>query len=724
MRALTQHSTGDLPAPAQAGASIAQRAEREWIPANDVAELLAVNESTIRRRCYAGEWESRYATAQGGGRRLEVALGSLAAELQEQYRAVHPAPAVLPAGEEREGWRDPETGLTAAESWAWAREVDRAAAAARLAVLTSWRQFAALHVELGRTEMTLQFLDTRRSAHPEANGLTRSTVYRWDRAYRDCGIVGLLPGYATGERGQDVPGEFSDLVSRYYLDRNGRKLTVCYEIAKHEIARLHPELLDKIPSLATVRRHIPRRWTPTQIGAARLGEDWLRRNLPSIETDFASYRVNQLWVSDHAQLDLVCIGFDGKPMRPWVTDFRDFCSRKRLGWLVHEGPSASTVLAAFAAAVERHGVPEGVKFDNGREYSGRTFAGGSRRWKVQLDEPRVLGLLEHLRLEDGGQVAVQFSQPKNPMGKASQERGYGVDREWMDKQWQSYCGKDPAARPEHLRYLRKHPEHFAQLAEVQYIYGLYAQWRNGQPHSGQGMDGQSPDAVFAAADIAARPVDPAELRLLMMKTSKPLTVQADGIWIFDRWYWSETLARLYGQKVYGRYALDRIGEVDVYTLEDRYIDTVVRTDLLRADATEQDYTRARAKKTAARRLALEFRTLQQQIATRPDVLLATAEDRKAGEAQRAQGAQASTAAPARKTGTVIHTPFAFAARRKAERAKEQRAAAARTEQYGDPLERLAAMQMPVPVASDEVQAERALEKLARYHQVGQVTAGR
>lgn len=531
----------------------------------------------------------------------------------------------------------------------------------RLALLEAWWEFERLpgHESTPRAMLMGEFLAHWHHTHPDDRSLSCKTLYRYEDAHRQLGAPGLLPRYSLGPRDQDVPQEIGDLVGRYYLDRNQRKLTVCYEIARVECRRLFPHLVEAFPSLRTIRRYVRRRWPQQAILLARRGDAALRRHaLPAIETDFESYRVMQLWVSDHAQMDFDCVNLQGQRIRPWVTDWREFRSRKRVGWLVHEGPSDSTILAAFAMAVRRHGPPEEVKFDNGRDYSGRTFAGESRRWRVRFDQPRVTALLEHLH------CAVHFTIPRNPQGKASQERHYGIDREWFDKAWESYCGKDPASRPDHLRYLRKRPDRLPSLAEVQHLYTLYAQGENARPHTGQGMDGRSPDEVFAASITEPTRIPADELAILLMKPSRPVTVTKDGVWIFDRFYWSEPIAHHFGEKVYVRYDLDRIGRIYVFSLQDEYLGPAERVDLLRSGATEADARRAQARQHFVRRIAKQAQDVRHEVAASGgDLIRSIADDRTQRQAARGRiptGPDGNGGA--RKAVRMLHTPFRAAAK--------------------------------------------------------------
>lgn len=52
-------------------------------------------------------------------------------------------------------------------------------------------------------------------------------------------------------------------------------------------------------------------------------------------------RPNAMWQADHTLLDVLVVGTDGKPARPWLTTIIDDCSRAICGYTVFLGaPSA------------------------------------------------------------------------------------------------------------------------------------------------------------------------------------------------------------------------------------------------------------------------------------------------------------------------------------------------------------------------------------------------
>ena len=78
-----------------------------------------------------------------------------------------------------------------------------------------------------------------------------------------------------------------------------------------------------------------------------------------VDRDYSNIISGKVWVSDHAQIDVACLGPDGNVVFPWVTAWRDYKSGKWLGWLLACGsPNSDRIFQAFYYAAEAFGLPE------------------------------------------------------------------------------------------------------------------------------------------------------------------------------------------------------------------------------------------------------------------------------------------------------------------------------------------------------------------------------
>jgi hypothetical protein len=313
---------------------------------------------------------------------------------------------------------------------------------------------------------------------------------------------------------------------------------------------------------------------------------------PPILRDYTTYQANDEWHADHTLCNFWIRGENGEAARPWKTEWMDLRSRRSVGAILYLGhPTTEAVLTAFARAAGRHGVPRVVRMDNGREFSAKSFAGRSRRWRLSLDEARILGALALL------QVEAHFTIPENPRSKGALERKFRTDEEWFDRSFPTYCGNSPKTRPEDVEDRLQEPGVLLQVREADRLYQQYVERvYNERPHEGQGMDGVCPREAYEATLGVKRVVAQAELRFCLWKATHTLTVERRGVRLFDHWYRFDGLGLRLGQKVFARYDPGSLGKVWLFDLQDSDIGAAECQELLAKGATEADWRRVKRTK--------------------------------------------------------------------------------------------------------------------------------
>ena len=74
----------------------------------------------------------------------------------------------------------------------------------------------------------------------------------------------------------------------------------------------------------------------------------------------AADRPNAMWQADHTLLDILLVGTDGKPVRPWLTIIIDDCSRAVCGCTVFVvAPSSMQTALALRQAIWHKRTPAG-----------------------------------------------------------------------------------------------------------------------------------------------------------------------------------------------------------------------------------------------------------------------------------------------------------------------------------------------------------------------------
>ncbi len=532
-----------------------------WLTSQQVASLLGITEQAVRKAALEGRLgEVTYEEGPGkAGRQLRIPLSGLPAEAQAAYlRAVTHPPEV-------------------SNDFSHLPEVARRKAGERLEVLSAWAAYRQLHAgEAPARKLAHRFVAAWKEQHPGSK-LSVPTLYRWERQRRLHGDTGLVSRHGQHKAGTSkVPDDLFRMYCALYLHPNKRSHSQCY-LAVRDWAMLHGRL-DEVPHESAFRRRFEREVDPATALYAREGPKafWLRYG-PSVEQDRASVPPGALFVMDHWQFDLLARTETGEVVRPWLSVQVDFRTRRVVGWKVTARPCLESTMAAAAMAFGRPdiGIPDQLRLDNGREYTGYAFAGrGFRKatYKLEFDQARVRTLVAHLGID------VHFALPGNPRSKAETERLFRSLSESFCKAFPSYTGNHPDAKPEGLQALRKDPKSLPTLVELdRQVSDWIEHVLNEQPSSAPDMQGLSPRQAWERW-ASQRPVKwaPKEaLKLLFMPYAEGrlFTVQKTGLTVWGQRYWSEELHARLGEKVIVRYDPTDASKVYVFDPEDRWICT-------------------------------------------------------------------------------------------------------------------------------------------------------
>jgi transposase InsO family protein len=529
-----------------------------------------------------------------------------------------------------------------AARWDAATEAERARAAARLGLLREAEAYAATNRngKKERAALLAQFLTDRRAAGgggdatrvaEERDRIPRSlgTLYRWIAFARETdGHPAALLDARLARRADGgpahaaIPEPAKSGFLGLYLNTHQLSAKECYR-ATAALLRGRGEPTSVLPDYRAFLRLLQA--IPEEVRVRhREGERaWAARYRPYIERDPTTLAVNEWWVTDHMLFDLVCRLPDGRLGRPWLTEWMDIRSRRRLGWCVAATPSQDTILLALARGIRRGGIPGHVYMDNGRDFTSTAPEGGHRRIRVRLDEVRVESLLAHL------QVVPHFSRPGNPQSRLI-ERWFGTAHTQFDKWFPTYCGRDAAHKPEDLPAVLQRPADIPTLEQVGIAYGLYVERiANVEPSEARGLDNAAPLDVWQAGVLAPgyvhRTATDEELKLLLMKTTKLLAVRRGAV-EFARRRWSCPALQEPGAptEVYGRYDQDVAGRLWLFTAQDEFVGVAERDELLAYGAGQEAIRKAERLKQGRSRLAKAWREELTAQAAQPDDVLRAA----------------------------------------------------------------------------------------------------
>jgi len=448
---------------------------------------------------------------------------------------------------------------------AWTAEIANIPAAKRdktlrrLAVVQEFEKFSAKVADIkgfGRKEAA--------ESYARNNNIKLRTLYRWLADYRCGGLQGLVDKRGGDYSSLAFSPEAAEVFKAMYLTQQRLTLKQCWQNVSY--INKDENRSWTIPPLrsmyAWVDRSIPE---PVRILLREGVEAYNAKCGPYIQADPDSFQPGECWVGDHHQFNFWIRG-GGKWVRPWLTAWMDYRSRKIVGWYISACPNQTTVLVAMKGGIEKYGPPDKVKIDNGKDYDSEMWTGTTKARRIAaragyIDEQWVSGLYAWMGID------VSFSQKYHPQSKPI-ERLFATVDEQFSKTIPTYCGKDPQRRPDTLAGLLKTEEAIRQaysLATIAETFAAYVDVYNNTLHSGVGMDGRSPMQVFETRR-SRRVIDKNVLDMLMCVWSGELKVGKNGVRFKGMLYgqFDAQLLGNFGKKVRVAYDPNDIRRIAVY----------------------------------------------------------------------------------------------------------------------------------------------------------------
>lgn len=448
-------------------------------------------------------------------------------------------------------------------------------------ILEEWRMFR--NQPGKKEELDIAFVEQAKEKYPDMKFSVR-TLQRHDQALREYGESALADRRGKhGNHKKAMPDEIFNVFISFYLDQSKKGVQECMNLTESWFRHEGKEELLPLPSRQTFSREIMRQILPAELTFCREGEKACRdKMLPSLKRNYDDLHSNSIWVCDNHTFDVfVNDGEHKKPVRVYLTAFQDVRSRKFVGWYVTLTPCSQATLIALRRGIEECGMPDMILSDNGREFLTHDIGGrGFRKSrKLSKEEHEIPTILENLGIE------FRTAMVRNARAKII-ERAFLDVKNNFSKMFEGYTGGTIAERPERLKKTGKDADNFTLLPEFveyvdKYIRGIF----NKHKHYGLGMNGRTPDQVYAACMYEKRIATPEQLNLMMMRNSRMQKVTKEGVYLNlhgDKvLYQSEELIlHHFGKKVYVRYNPDDLKEVRVYSDEDRILCTAQQVRLL------------------------------------------------------------------------------------------------------------------------------------------------
>lgn len=550
----------------------------EELTVEEYAELAGETTRNVRYSIAAGTLSAREIRGRGGagGRSYLIPVSSLDPKLRKKY-------------ERRKHQQDPEPvrqipleELT---------EDERAEAADWLEILKEWKAYRNAY-NGSKAQADEEFVQIMQQRRP---GLNYQQLSRKERQYREMGAGGLVDRRGKHDNHcKKIPDQVWNVFEYYYLDQNKPGVQKCMEMTE-DYFKMHkigiPPLADRSTFSREVKKRIPAPVLAYEREGPKYFQDHFGMHVIRYYDDLDS---NDIWVCDNYTFDLfVNDGIHTKPSRVYLTGFLDVRSRKMVGWYVTLNPSSQATLYALRRGIERYGIPKRILADNGREFLTHDIGGRGHRKSADWghDAPTIL---QHMQIE------FRTAQVRNAKAK-NIERAFLDIKECFCKAFEGYTGGTTVERPERLKKTGKYAENFIPLEEFakhvdKYIDGVF----NYTVSKGAGMYNRTRNEVYAKCLIEKRVASQEDLNLMMLRNSKPATVQREGVRIsaHDAVIYFNSPELIFNhikKKVYFRYDPDDLKEVRVYDEQDRFLCTAQQQAKLSYFATKEQLA-AEAKK--------------------------------------------------------------------------------------------------------------------------------
>lgn len=574
-----------------------------YLTANQAADLCNKSKVWLHECRKKGLFNWRESHGKGG-KQWEVSLNSLPADAQLRYHAMQIESASVANNETADDIADIESKL-----YAEATEYNRRKADKYRTLL--------IETEDLRGSALKKYIEAWNQANPETTTSYRSLM-RIKKEYKERGIEALLGGYGkTKNRTLSLEklGEFGELCANYFKGIYCTQSAVTQQQAWHSTRGYALELYAKLnngditefdsefPGVGTFMNRLKSEMGESAMYLARFGWDaWNSKYGNFVNRDYRAIKSGEVWVSDHHQLDIMCIAKDGSYKRPWLTAWTCMKSHKFIAWQVAiSTPNSDRIINTFADAVAEVGIPKEILIDNGKDYRAYDFAGGRKSIRIEFDKNRATSITGQLGVE------IHFALPYNAQTKPI-ERMFRFFTEWLAKRTPGYVGRNTVERPtDQLEQQIERGEilKFDEVAKLLnwFVVNIY----NMRPSLGKSHNGLSPQQLWEREYQGLPRVRTDALALLRTRVSGERTIGRNGIKESeaDDYYWGEWMEPAKGRKVYIRRSPNQWQTAYVFdATTDEYLGSgtlgawsspaMARTDLERETVTTVNHRKAQA----------------------------------------------------------------------------------------------------------------------------------
>lgn len=200
------------------------------------------------------------------------------------------------------------------------------------------------------------------------------------------------------------------------------------------------------------------------------------------------------------------------------------------------------------------------------------------------------------------QIRTVFAIPYNARAKPI-ERMFNTFESQFGKKFPSYVGSDTQKRPESLKDIdiMECPtlEEFIELHD-EYVYSTYCN----SVHSGEGMDGMTPNQAYSSKPFTVRKVSEEVLRLCLMRIKGKRVVQRNGVTFNGEHYYMGAMnINFVGKSVFARYDPNDPDILHIFDLNDNYLTEAHKVQKQSFDSALVDFKAQNQRRKEARAAA-------------------------------------------------------------------------------------------------------------------------
>lgn len=581
---------------------------KRWISAEEIALVMGITKRGINKRAKAEGWTGRKLQARGGSYSVyfvstlpDDVQRAYAASLKMDLQALQTA--LKPASDAEKkvliiSYNGRGAVTKAIKPLEASSEAGLRIAAMRVKLIEAYSQSGlSAKAFIAAYEAGEVAADLRERLGRWGNIHTQSNFYKnWLAVYQKHGIAGLIPQYdrRRGGAGASFDEKAKEIINSLYLDlRKPSAASVTRDLAQFGYDLKY----------VTVNRYIKEIPNSVKVFYREGQKAYHDKFDPYIERDYTLFKAMEWGCGDHHIFDFV-IMHEGRIFRPWVTLFMDMRSRTITGWWIDVVPNTLTIMRAFSMSVEQYGLFENMLVDNGKDFRSEWFAGSEWKERRTKPEKETLELIEGV-LQDC-KTNVHFATPYRGQSKPV-ERFFRSVCELFSKTQDFYVGSNTVDAPEDKKLFwgringRDKIEVTYTLEQLRRDFEQFVTWFNSSwQHSGQGMDGKTPNTVFAETFECKREM-PEEYRKYVFTVREKRVIQRNGVSMDGISYYNSEMARLIGEKVEIRRDINDIGKAAIFSLPDLVYQFDAESDLFKDKGiTEEQLRKVRRLQKKAR----------------------------------------------------------------------------------------------------------------------------